>query len=81
MLTHFYGYLYFADMNIHNFYKRFVRDRMRYLDSIFCLAGRVINAMQTEAKHAHNKLPAYHAYHIRRGDFQHKNTRLPAEEV
>lgn len=25
--------------------------------------------------------PTYHAVHIRRGDFQYKNTRLPAEKV
>ena len=37
MLTHFYGYLFFADINVHRFYLRFVRDRMLYLDSILVL--------------------------------------------
>ena len=49
MLTHFYGYLFFADVNIHRYYLRLVRDRLRYLDSIFCTAGRVIDLIQRDS--------------------------------
>lgn len=49
MLTHFYSYLFFADMKLHRYYLRFVRDRLRYLDSIFCTAARVIDLIQNDA--------------------------------
>ena len=115
MLTHFYGYLYFADLHTHRFYLRFVRDRMHYLDSIFCKASAVVQLIQTDIAHSTRSemllrsesvtagerpgstvptLPVvgngnalvpiprtYHAYHIRRGDFQHKWTRLSAEDI
>jgi len=76
ILTHFYGYLFFADVQIHNFYKRFVRDRMRYLDDIFCMASKVVRAVRAEAAGA-----PYAAYHIRRGDFQHPQMKIPSEQI
>jgi hypothetical protein len=49
MLTHFYAYLFFADINLHRYYLRFVRDRLRYMDSIFCVAQRIVNRLQQDA--------------------------------
>ena len=38
LLTHFYNYIHFTDPAIDNYYKRFVRDFLRYQDPIFCAA-------------------------------------------
>ena len=76
ILTHFYGYLFFADPQVHNFYKRFVRYRMRYLDVIYCMASTVVRELTKEAGAA-----GYLAYHIRRGDFQHPQMKIPALDI
>ena len=105
LLTHFYAYLYFADPALEQFYKRFVRDKLRYHDDIFCAAGRVLNLILTEASviqqrqnqhHTQNASdtslkserpldtrtgPTFAAYHIRRGEFQQKQTRISAEQI
>lgn len=38
LLNHFYGFMYFTDPKIDNFYKRFVRDFLHYNDKIYCAA-------------------------------------------
>mmetsp|Transcript_23528 Transcript_23528/g.39199 ORF Transcript_23528/g.39199 Transcript_23528/m.39199 type:complete len:733 (+) Transcript_23528:13-2211(+) len=148
LLTHFYSYLFFASAAEERAAKRYMRDRMRYHDSIFCTASRVVekllylqpiflrrsssrsssrhiqsrheidtststsninigNAMSLEllqqlegeessgggegggggsteykaAVQAGLVAPLYVAFHIRRGDFQQKHTRLPAEKI
>jgi hypothetical protein len=89
VLTHFYGYLFFADPAVHAFYKRFVRDRMRYLDVIFCMASKIIRAIvdeggggrRGEAGQPHHAPAPFIAYHIRRGDFQHPQMKVPAEQI
>jgi len=81
ILTHFYGYLYFTNPRIHFFYKRFVRDRMRYVDSVVCLADKVIYAIRAEEATLRTPGSGYIAHHIRRGDFQHPQMKLPAEEI
>jgi hypothetical protein len=45
LLTHFYGILYFADPAEERLVKRFARDRMKYLDEIFCGGGRVVQKL------------------------------------
>jgi len=95
VLTHFYGYLFFADPAVHAFYKRFVRDRMRYLDIIFCMASKIVRAIVNEGvggggvggrkveksgQPPHSPAP-FIAYHIRRGDFQHPQMKIPAEQI
>ena len=133
LLTHFYSYLFFATSPEDHRMKRYMRDRLRYHDEIFCVAsqfifkllalqelpasgeadtvtkrndklkemneyfkGRMepadlpINYYETlddsssSSSKGENLLklkPKYIAFHIRRGDFQQKHTRLPAEQI
>ena len=74
LLTHFYGFMLFAETNYERKIKSFVRDRIRYHDSVYCLADKIIGSLQSIE-------PNYIAYHIRRGDFAHKNTRLEPQEI
>ena len=41
LLLHFYAFVHFTDPKIRNYYKRIVRDHVRYSDKIFCAAGRI----------------------------------------
>lgn len=150
LLTHFYSMLFFATVQEDRRAKRFMRDRLRYHDQIFCtgsllvekilklegllaehieqvqekkgqaesdyvvdptVAARILQQMESNvadgSPDAHNSaklsatdvakndhasvdpvdmrngqvLPTYVAFHIRRGDFQQKHTRLPAEQI
>ena len=102
ILTHFYSYLYWADLHVEHIYKRLVRDRLHYHDDIFCAAGRVVRMLQEDAAALSqgrfrapsasnadlltlggdsNKDATYFAYHIRRGDFQYKHTKISAQEI
>jgi hypothetical protein len=100
LLTHFYTYLYWADMHVAKIYKRIVRDRLHYHDQLFCFAGYIVKRLHEEASELTGKpIPSllhvepktgggntnldatYFSFHIRRGDFQYKETRLPAEEI
>ena len=55
-----------------SFYKRFVRDFMRYKDSIQCAGHELIQAVRQDsiALDPEGK-GEYYALHIRRGDFQY----------
>ena len=75
LLNHFYGFLYFSDPKIDNYYKRFVRDFLHYKDDIYCVAGKIIHALNDEA--AGN---GWSSLHVRRGDLQYKQVKIPAEE-
>lgn len=96
LLTHFYSFLFFASAREDRLLKRFVRDRLRYHDEIFCVASRIIEKLlflQQQSSVKTDNLPHiapgslnkqtsdYVAFHIRRGDFQQKQTRLPAEKI
>jgi hypothetical protein len=142
LLTHFYSMLFFATPLEEHRAKRFMRDRLRYHDQIFCTGSEIIEKLlklqallllhlpetpstdtgvdaavvnarvaaeilqlvehskqDTHAVSAHDHgaevgkgleqedvrsgrvLPQYVAFHIRRGDFQQKHTRLPAEQI
>jgi len=83
MLTHFYAFVFFQDWKQDLWTKRFIRDHVRYLDEVFCAAGRIINAVRARArKHdPANTDGIYDSFHVRRGDFQYKKTRLSAEEL
>jgi len=85
LLTHFYAFLFFEDWRQDLFYKRFVRDHIRYIDEIMCAAARIIQAIRERAIE-HNSENAgangdYDAFHIRRGDFQYKKTRITADQL
>lgn len=83
LLTHFYAFLFFEDWKQDLFYKRLVRDKVRYLDTLMCAAGRIIEAIRTRARqrNATNINGEYDAMHIRRGDFQYKVTRLDPSQI
>jgi GDP-fucose protein O-fucosyltransferase len=86
LLTHFYSMIYFPDINVHKMAKRFMRDRVRYLDAIFCGASKIVSIL---SKMSTSKIPnlssleppRYVAYHIRRGEFQQTHTRLEAQQI
>ena len=61
--------------------KRFIRDHLRYIDEIQCAAARVVHAMRQLAKKNGNADGEFDTFHIRRGDFQYKQTRINATEI
>lgn len=79
-LVHFYAFLLFQDWREDLWMKRFMRDHVRYTDTIQCAAARVVHAMRNIAK----KISGNHefdTFHVRRGDFQFKRTRIEATEI
>jgi len=85
MLTHYYLMLHFTDPAIDHYYKRFVRDFLHYHDSIYCVAGKIVKAIQAEGVQRGFVVDdegngGFSSMHIRRGDFQYKRVKIPAEE-
>ena len=85
LLVHFFGFFHFTDPAVGNYYKRFVRDFLHYHDSIYCAAGKIVKALQAEGMKGGFSLDengggGFSAMHIRRGDFQYKKVKIPAEE-
>jgi GDP-fucose protein O-fucosyltransferase len=60
-----------------------MRDHMRYVDELQCAAARIVAAMRDRArrKNPANSQGEFDTFHIRRGDFQYKNTRIEADEI
>jgi hypothetical protein len=83
LLVHFYGFLFFDDWRQDLWTKRFVRDHVRYVDEIQCAAARVVHAVRERAreKDAKNTQGLFDAFHIRRGEFQYKRTRIPSSQI
>ena len=84
LLINFYSFLFFEDWKQDLWTKRFVRDHIRYRDELFCAAGRIVKAVRDRAKSRNpdkNPNGLFDSFHIRRGDFQYKKTRIPAEEI
>ena len=85
LLTHYYNLMYFSDPAIGNYFKRFVRDYLHYNNEIYCAAGKIVKALQTEGMRRGFSLDAekgggYSAMHIRRGDLQYKRVKISAQE-
>mmetsp|Transcript_15036 Transcript_15036/g.33517 ORF Transcript_15036/g.33517 Transcript_15036/m.33517 type:complete len:588 (-) Transcript_15036:533-2296(-) len=86
LLNHFYAFIFFTDPVVDNFYKRFVRDYLHYKDSIFCAAGKIVNALQKESIELgfntvdNEGAGGYSSLHVRRGDLQYKHVKISAEE-
>jgi hypothetical protein len=85
LLTHFYNMIYFSDPVVGNYLKRFVRDYLHYNDVIYCAAGKIVKAVQAEGMALGFSLDAeggsaYSAMHVRRGDLQFKEVKIPAKE-
>ncbi len=85
LLAHFYNIIHFTDPSIDNYFKRFVRDFLHYNDEIYCAAGKIIKALQAEGRQRNFLTDeegggGFSAMHIRRGDFQYKKVKIPAEK-
>jgi hypothetical protein len=81
LLVHFYAFLFFEDWKADLWNKRFVRDHLRYVDEIQCAAARVVKAMRQKAREHGNVDGIFDTFHIRRGDFQYKDTRVEANVI
>jgi GDP-fucose protein O-fucosyltransferase len=81
LLVHFYAYLFFEDWKHGLWTRRFVRDHLRYADEIQCPAARVVKAMRQKAIQHGNLDGLFDTMHIRRGDFQYKDTRVEATDI
>ena len=85
LLTHFYNMVLFSDPTESHYYKRFVRDYLHYHDSIYCAAGKIVQAVQLEGQSRGFTVDeegggGYSALHVRRGDLQYKRVKIPAIE-
>ena len=82
MTVHFYAFLFFEDWREDLWMKRFMRDHVRYSDEIQCAAARVVEAMRQYARTKPNNPDGkFDTFHVRRGDFQFKRTRIEATEI
>ena len=85
LLTHFYTFLFFENYQHDLWTKRFVRDHLRYVDSLQCAAARIVHAIREKVKadddKNNNPEGIFDSFHVRRGDFQYKETRVEASEL
>jgi hypothetical protein len=82
LLQHHYAFTFFASSEMQSFYKRFVRDYMRYKDDIQCSGHELVAAVRADALAENpNGNGEYYALHIRRGDFQFKEVKIGAQEI
>lgn len=61
-----------------------MRDHLRYSDEIQCAAARIVAAVRERARKRDptgNPNGEFDSFHIRRGDFQYKATRLEADQI
>jgi hypothetical protein len=91
LLVHFYSQNIFTDPVVDNYYKRFIRDYLRYHNDAMCAAGKIILALQYEGYALDPKAGAsmnldkelvggFSSLHIRRGDLQFKEVKIDARE-
>lgn len=82
LLVHFYGFLFFEDWREDLWNKRFVRDHLRYRDDIQCAAARIVQKVREHvAKRTGGESTDFDSFHVRRGDFQYKETRVDIETI
>ena len=81
LLTHFYSFVFFEDWRQQLWTNRFVRDHLRYLDELQCAAARLVNKLHSIARENGEPNGYFDTFHVRRGDFQYKDTRLDAVEL
>ena len=87
LLVHFYMFLFFESWESDLWTKRFVRDHLRYIDQIQCAAARIVQAIRDKAREnasrngRSNPDGLFDTFHIRRGDFQYKTTRVEAIDI
>ena len=68
-----------AGTHPNTFHRRFMRDHMRYIDELQCAAARIVQAIRTRTRQRNQT--GFDTFHIRRGDFQYKNTRIEAAQI
>lgn len=82
LLVHFYAFIFFEDWKEDLWMKRFVRDHLHYRDEIQCAAARVVEKVREHVKkRTDGKSTDFDSFHVRRGDFQFKETRIDAEQI
>jgi hypothetical protein len=82
LLQHHYAFVFFADPAMQTFYKRFVRDYMRYKDSIHCSGHELVQMVRADALKSTPEFGGeFYALHIRRGDFQFKDVKISAIDM
>lgn len=89
LLVQFYSFLFFENWRQDLWTKRFVRDNLRYKDELQCAAARVVAAIRDRARERNptntdnsiNAAGDFDAFHVRRGEFQYKKTRVSAREI
>jgi hypothetical protein len=82
LLVHFYGFLFFEDWREDLWIKRFVRDHLHYTDEIQCAAARIVEKVRKHvAKRTNGTSTEFDTFHIRRGDFQYKETQIEIDEI
>lgn len=82
ILQHHYAFTFFQDKNMQSFYKRFIRDYMRYKDHIQCAGHTLLAAVRRDALIENpSDGGAFYAIHARRGDFQYKEVKLSAADI
>jgi hypothetical protein len=75
LLTHFYAFLFFADLATDKHMKRLIRDGLHYQSNIFCKAAEIVKLLKEEGGGSYSSL------HMRFNDFQFPQARLPAARV
>merc|ERR1719491_664217 len=81
LLVHFYAFFFFENWKQQLWVNRFVRDHLRYIDELQCTAARVVAAIREKAKENGNPEGIFDTFHVRRGDFQYKDTRIEAKDL
>jgi len=82
LLEHFYTFIHFQSEEMDRYYKRFVRDYIHYNDLIFCKAAIIVNKLLREsANYRNDSKGVYSSFHVRRGDLQYKEVKIPADQI
>eukprot|EP01065_Artemidia_motanka_P006022 TRINITY_DN12927_c0_g2_i1.p1 TRINITY_DN12927_c0_g2~~TRINITY_DN12927_c0_g2_i1.p1 ORF type:complete len:423 (+),score=131.93 TRINITY_DN12927_c0_g2_i1:767-2035(+) len=74
-LVHWYAFLHFVNATHNSYFKRWVRDNLRYKDSILCKAAHIAGLLREEGG------GTFHAMHVRHGEYQQKQAIFPASAV
>eukprot|EP01038_Epipyxis_sp_PR26KG_P011327 gene11327-15191_t len=82
LLHHPYALVFFADPWMQSYYKRFVRDYIRYKDEIQCAADELLRAVRRDARLlAPHDNGDFYAIHVRRGDLEFEKVKISSPEI
>jgi len=70
LMHHFYYTIFFQSWSMDLWIKRYIRDKLRYKDELFCRAGQIVEALR-QASVKEGNHGEFYTFHIRRGDFAH----------